>query len=58
VTFAPKTDVCLKKKPIKSKKKPLCGGFLGGFLGVLFGGFFIANPDTRSLGLTLSHVLS
>jgi hypothetical protein len=47
VTFAPKTDVSLKKKPIKPKKR-FEVGFFRRFFWVLLGGFlcgfFIANP--------------
>jgi hypothetical protein len=46
VTFAPKTDVNLKKKTIKPKKS-LEGNFLMQFFWVLLGGFFIANPVSK-----------
>jgi hypothetical protein len=44
VTFAPKTDVNLKKKPNETKKKTaLRWVFLGGYFWVLLGGFYWAG---------------
>jgi hypothetical protein len=43
VTFAPKTDVSFKKKPIKPNKTRFEVVFLGGFFGVLLGRFFWAG---------------
>jgi hypothetical protein len=43
VTLAPKIDISFKK-PNKTQINRFEVGFLGGFFGVLLGGFFIANP--------------